>query len=86
MNHIDVMQQAFDVLESMPYHGPDTATTIDALRAAIAQGESEPLTSFDAEFMAALNGSKGDLDAWLECNNEAEVRSFMKRAIERGVK
>lgn len=26
-------------------------------------------------FIAALNGGRGTLDAWLECNNEAECRA-----------
>ena len=30
-----------------------------------------------AAFSEALNGRRGDLDAWLECNNEAEVRSHV---------
>ena len=28
-------------------------------------------------FLEALNGRPGDLDAWLECNNEAEVRAHV---------
>jgi len=28
-------------------------------------------------FLEALNGRRGDLDAWLECNNEAEVRAHV---------
>ena len=35
---------------------------------------SSGLAKHIAEFKVALNGAKGDLDAWLECNNEAEVR------------
>ena len=27
-----------------------------------------------AAFKEALNGTRGDLDAWLECNDESEVR------------
>lgn len=30
-----------------------------------------------AAFLEALNGRRGDLDAWLECNNEAEVRAHV---------
>jgi ribonuclease HI len=30
-----------------------------------------------AAFLEALNGKRGDLDAWLECNNEAEVRAHV---------
>jgi hypothetical protein len=33
-----------------------------------------------AAFMEALNGDTGELDAWLECNKEAEVRSHIKQA------
>lgn len=33
------------------------------------------------EFLKALNGGKGDLDAWLECNNEAECRVAIFGAI-----
>ena len=29
-------------------------------------------------FAKALNGKRGDLDAWLECNNEAEVRANVR--------
>jgi len=32
-------------------------------------------------FMNALNGSKGELDAWLECNDEKEVREAMQQAL-----
>ena len=35
---------------------------------------SSGLAKHIAEFKVSLNGAKGDLDAWLECNNEAEVR------------
>ena len=28
-------------------------------------------------FVEAINGSRGSLDAWLECNNEAEVREHI---------
>ena len=35
---------------------------------------SSGLPKHIAEFKVALNGAKGDLDAWLECNDEAEVR------------
>ena len=85
MNYIETMKMALEWYDSSQENRDEFIGMIKSITA-IAQGESEPLTSFDAEFMAALNGSKGDLDAWLECNNEAEVRSFMKRAIERGVK
>jgi len=30
-----------------------------------------------AAFLEALNGRRGDLDAWLECNDEAEVRAHV---------
>ncbi|MBC3871724.1 hypothetical protein [Undibacterium oligocarboniphilum] len=33
------------------------------------------------EFMTALNGGRGDLDAWLEANDEAEVRTAVKAVI-----
>lgn len=36
-----------------------------------------PLSSVLA-FAEALNGQRGDLDAWLECNNEAEVRANVR--------
>ena len=32
-------------------------------------------------FLEALNGDKGSLDAWLEVNNEAEVRAHIRAAI-----
>ena len=32
------------------------------------------LVAHIAAFKEALNGTRGDLDAWLECNDEAEVR------------
>lgn len=35
---------------------------------------SSGLPKHIAEFKVALNGAKGDLDAWLECNDESEVR------------
>lgn len=34
------------------------------------------------EFIAALHGGKGDLDSWLECNNEAECRAAIFGAID----
>lgn len=34
------------------------------------------------EFLAALNGQPGALDAWLECYNEADVRAAVNYAIE----
>lgn len=34
-------------------------------------------------FMEALNGERGALDAWLECNDEKEVRTHIKAAIQR---
>lgn len=37
------------------------------------------------DFVKALNGAKGDLDAWLECNNEAECRVAIFAAIEDSV-
>lgn len=39
-------------------------------------------TEHIAEFIKALNGKRGDLDAWLECNNEAECRAAILGAIE----
>ena len=33
------------------------------------------------EFTAALKGGRGELDAWLECNNEAECRAAIFGAI-----
>ena len=35
---------------------------------------SSGLVAHIAAFKKALNGTSGDLDAWLECNNESEVR------------
>jgi hypothetical protein len=35
-----------------------------------------------ADFMVALNGERGDLDAWLECNDERECRIAIRAAIE----
>lgn len=32
-------------------------------------------------FLAALNGGRGCLDAWLECNNEAECRTAILGAV-----
>ena len=37
-------------------------------------GISSGLVVHIAAFEEALHGTRGDLDAWLECNNEAEVR------------
>ncbi len=34
-----------------------------------------------AEFKKALYGQSGDFDAWLECNNEEEVRAFIKMLV-----
>lgn len=34
-------------------------------------------------FTEALNGERGALDAWLECNDEKEVRAHIKAAIQR---
>ena len=33
------------------------------------------------EFLEALNGEPGALDAWLECYNETEVRAAINHAI-----
>lgn len=33
------------------------------------------------EFLAALNGPRGDLDAWLEVNDESETRQAMQGAL-----
>ncbi len=35
-----------------------------------------------AEFLEAVRGERGELDAWLECNNEAECRAAILGAIE----
>lgn len=42
-------------------------------------GPAEPSVSPTtmAAFLEALNGRRGDLDAWLECKNEAEVRTHV---------
>lgn len=37
-----------------------------------------------AQFLAALNGGRGDLDAWLEANDEAACRAAIYAAIEAG--
>lgn len=34
-----------------------------------------------AAFMEAVDGDTGDLDAWLECNKEADVRAHIRAAI-----
>lgn len=34
-----------------------------------------------SELVAALNGNKGDLDDWLECNNEATVRAAIEALV-----
>ncbi|MET3119749.1 hypothetical protein AAKU64_003995 [Undibacterium sp. GrIS 1.8] len=34
-----------------------------------------------SDFLAALNGSRGELDAWLEVNNESECRAAISSAI-----
>ena len=39
--------------------------------------ESSVRPSTLAAFLEALNGRRGDLAAWLECNNEAEVRAHV---------
>ena len=36
-------------------------------------------------FVEALDGSRGMLDAWLECNDEAEVREYIKQHVKRAV-
>lgn len=35
-----------------------------------------------AEFVEAMNGPRGDLDAWLECNDEAEVRAHIMALVD----
>ena len=35
---------------------------------------SSGLVAHIAAFKEALNGTRGDLDAWLECNDESDVR------------
>ena len=42
---------------------------------------SELAPSSVQAFIEALNGGKGDLDAWLECNNEAEVRAHIRACL-----
>ena len=37
----------------------------------------KPLKNTLPEFLAALNGQNGELDTWLENNNEAEVRAHV---------
>lgn len=32
-------------------------------------------------FVEALGGQRGDLDAWLECNDEAEVRAMISHHV-----
>ncbi len=32
-------------------------------------------------FIDALNGGKGDLDAWLECNDEQEIREIINELM-----
>ena len=38
------------------------------------------------EFRDALEGERGDLDAWLEVNNEAEVREHIKALVSEELK
>lgn len=45
--------------------------------AAACRDEKTVKTSSLAAFLEALNGRRGDLDAWLECNNEDEVRAHV---------
>ena len=33
------------------------------------------------EFKEALYGQRGDFDAWLECNDEEEVRAFISMLV-----
>ena len=60
----------------------DLMPAFEALRAALAQpavsGELSSVSpKAQTEFMQALHGEKGALDAWLECNSEAEVRAHV---------
>lgn len=32
----------------------------------------------DYKFISAVNGGKGELDAWLECHSEDEIRNAIK--------
>jgi hypothetical protein len=36
-------------------------------------------------FREALEGGRGELDAWLECNNEAEVRAYIRAYVSAAV-
>jgi hypothetical protein len=36
-------------------------------------------------FTEALDGSRGMLDAWLECHDEADVQAYIKHHVEQSV-
>ena len=42
---------------------------------------SEISSVFVNDFKAALNGAKGEVDAWLECYNEAEVKAAINGLV-----
>ena len=42
---------------------------------------SEISSVFVNDFKSALNGAKGEVDAWLECYNEAEVKAAIKGLV-----
>jgi hypothetical protein len=51
---------------------------IQRLRAALAQPATIAVSpEAHADFVRALHGEKGDLDAWLECYDETEVRAHV---------
>lgn len=41
----------------------------------------EKMTEHVQDFLVALCGRKGDIDAWLECNDEQEIRIAMFGAL-----
>ena len=42
---------------------------------------SEISSGLVADFKAALNGAKGEFDAWPECSNEAEVKAAINGLV-----
>lgn len=55
---------------------------VDAVRAEAKA--AVPVTRYpfaEQEFLTALFGAKGDLDAWLECNDEAECRKIISPLV-----
>jgi hypothetical protein len=75
-------QYDWSLLEATQESLREHMAEIQRLRAALAQpavsGELSSVSpKAQTEFMQALHGGQGTLDAWLECNNEAEVRAHV---------